>query len=280
MMQPLVVQGNTLPTMLYGTAWKELSTARLTHLAIQSGFRAIDTANQRKHYFEEAVGDGISQAIAEGLVSRSDLFLQTKFTHLGGQDHRVPYEPAADPGEQVEQSLLSSLQHLHLDHLDSYVLHGPSSRTGWNETDQQVWRSMESLQGSGKTRLLGVSNVGPDQLEALLAFAKTPPSFVQNRCFAAYGWDREIRQVCKQHGIVYQGFSLLTANAREMEGAHIQQLAARVDRTTAQVVFAFARQIGIWPMTGTTSPEHMAQDLSSFDLELSQADLDMLESFG
>ncbi|CAN0387848.1 unnamed protein product, partial [Phaeothamnion confervicola] len=265
---------------LYGTAWKEKDTARLTHLAIQNGFRAIDTANQRKHYFEEAVGDGIAQAISEGLVTRDELFLQTKFTHLGGQDHRVPYEPAADPGEQVEQSLASSLQHLQVEHLDSYVLHGPSSRTGWNETDQEVWRAMEALQASGKTRVLGVSNVGPDQLEALLAFAKTAPSFVQNRCFAAYGWDREVRTVCRHHGIVYQGFSLLTANSREIEGAHVQQLAERVGRTTAQVVFAFARQIGIWPMTGTSSPEHMTEDLAAFDFELSKADIDLLESFG
>lgn len=280
MQEPLVVQGIPLPTMLYGTAWKEKDTARLTHLALQNGFRAIDTANQRKHYFEEAVGDGIAQAIAEGLVSRSELFIQTKFTHLGGQDHRVPYEPAADPGEQVEQSLHSSLQHLQVDHLDSYVLHGPSSRTGWNETDREVWQAMEALQVAGKTRLLGVSNVGPDQLEALLEIAKVPPSFVQNRCFAAYGWDREVREVCQKHGIVYQGFSLLTANSREIEGAHIQQLAARVKRTAAQVVFAFARQIGIWPMTGTSSSEHMTEDLGSFDFELSQADLDMMESFG
>src|SRR3954468_23004187 len=101
-----------LPPLLYGTAWKEGNTQRLVELAIQQGFRGIDTANQRKHYDEAAVGRAIAKAIQSGLVRRDDLFLQTKYTFLAGQDQRLPYEPNAPIAAQVEQSLASSLEHL------------------------------------------------------------------------------------------------------------------------------------------------------------------------
>src|SRR3954471_9320575 len=97
-----------LPRFLYGTAWKEQETQGLVELAIEQGFRGIDTANQRRHYDEAAVGCGIAAAIARGTVTRDDLFLQTKFTFQRGQDHRLPYDPSAPIAVQVEQSVTSS----------------------------------------------------------------------------------------------------------------------------------------------------------------------------
>jgi diketogulonate reductase-like aldo/keto reductase len=82
------------PAFMYGTAWKEDRTASLTELALRAGFRGIDTANQRKHYFEAGVGEGLASGYRAGIVTRADLFLQTKFTYLRGQDHRLPYDPA------------------------------------------------------------------------------------------------------------------------------------------------------------------------------------------
>ena len=116
-----------IPDFLYGTAWKEDRTAALVELALQSGFRGIDTANQRRHYFEAGVGEGLAAAYRAGVVTRSDLFLQTKFTYRDGQDHRLPYDPQADLSTQVAQSMASSLEHLGTDYVDSFVLHGPAS---------------------------------------------------------------------------------------------------------------------------------------------------------
>src|SRR6202041_3461526 len=111
-----------VPDFLYGTAWKEDRTAALTELALRVGFRAIDTANQRKHYFEAGVGEGLAAAYRAG-ITRDELFLQTKFPYQRGQDHRLPYDPAAGLAVQVAQSLASSLEHLGTDHIDSFVLH-------------------------------------------------------------------------------------------------------------------------------------------------------------
>src|SRR5438128_3512854 len=101
-----------VPRFLYGTAWKEDRTQCLTELAVQQGFRGIDTANQRRHYHEAEVGRAVTASVASGRVARKDLFLQTKFTFRSGQDHRLPYDPEAPIATQVEQSFAGSLQHL------------------------------------------------------------------------------------------------------------------------------------------------------------------------
>jgi diketogulonate reductase-like aldo/keto reductase len=278
--KPLTGPDRRTPRFLYGTAWKEEETERLTQLALQSGFRGIDTANQRRHYYEVGVGAAIARALASGIVTREELFIQTKFTSVGGQDHRLPYDPKADPGRQVEQSFNSSLEHLGLETIDSYVLHGPSVRTGLASYDIEVWRAMEALCDAHRTRFLGISNVALDQLEALCAKAKRPPAFVQNRCYARTGWDREVRAFCHAHQIVYQGFSLLTANAKELSSPRFKRLVDRVGMTPAQVVFRFASQVGMLPLTGTTDPNHMREDLASHEFELSKDDLRLVEDIG
>src|SRR5689334_17727405 len=93
--QTLSIDGVRVPRFLYGTAWKEDETQRLTGLALRQGFRGIDTANQRRHYHEAAVGQAVAAAVASGLVARDALFLQTKFTFRPGQDDRLPYDPEA-----------------------------------------------------------------------------------------------------------------------------------------------------------------------------------------
>ncbi|HYI11406.1 MAG TPA: aldo/keto reductase [Thermoanaerobaculia bacterium] len=265
------------PPFLYGTAWKEDRTERLTRLALDAGFRGIDTANQRKHYFEAGVGAAVAGAIADGVVRRDELFLQTKFTYRDGQDHRLPYDPNADAATQVRQSFASSLEHLQVETIDSYVLHGPSRRRGLSEIDRAVWRTMEELHATGKTRSIGVSNIDLDQLDELCRNASEPPAFVQNRCYASTGWDAEVRALCRANGIVYQGFSLLTANAAELRNARFREIVKRAGKTPAQVVFRFAIQVGMLPLTGTTDPAHMREDLDVFDFELPDEDVRAIE---
>jgi len=265
------------PAFLYGTAWKEDRTAALTELALRAGFRGIDTANQRRHYFEAGVGEGLAAAYRAGTVTRADLFLQTKFTYQRGQDHRLPYNPAAALAVQVAQSLASSLEHLRTEYVDSFVLHGPSS-SEWTGSDAEVWEAMRRERDAGRTRLLGVSNVSLLHLERMEATHAEFPAFVQNRCFARLGWDREVRSFCGERKIVYQGFSLLTANPEVLRHPPFVDLAAKLNATPAQVVFSFARAIGILPLTGTTSANHMQQDLASLSLTLPQEVVRAIES--
>jgi diketogulonate reductase-like aldo/keto reductase len=263
---------------LYGTAWKEERTPALVELALRMGFRGIDTANQRRHYFEAGVGQGLAAAYRAGVAARDDLFLQTKFTYRPGQDHRLPYDAAASLSVQVAQSMASSLEHLGTDHVDSYVLHGPASGYGWTEADAEVWEAMKKERDAGRTRLLGVSNVSLRHLEQMADVDSEAPAFVQNRCYAHLGWDREVRLFCREREIVYQGFSLLTANAEVLRHPVIAGLAAQAKASPAQVVFAFARAVGMLPLTGTSDGEHMKQDLASAGMELSNEAVRAIEA--
>ncbi|MGC4089255.1 MAG: aldo/keto reductase [Polyangiaceae bacterium] len=271
------IQGVRVPAFLYGTAWKEERTRELTRTALQAGFRGIDTANQRRHYFEAAVGQALQDELGASVTSRDDVFLQTKFTYLRGQDERLPYDRNADVATQVAQSFASSLEHLGTTFVDSYLLHGPETSRGLSDSDQRVWRTLEGLHSTGKTRLIGVSNVSRSQLEQLFRFAQVKPAFVQNRCYARAGWDRDVRAFCNEHGVVYQGFSLLTANARELRSKPVEAIQKRLGATLPQVVFRFALELGMLPLTGTSSREHMHDDLSCFELGLNPDDVKTLE---
>ncbi len=264
------------PDFLYGTAWKEDRTPALTELAIRQGFRGIDTANQRRHYFEAGVGEGLAAVYRAGIVTRDDLFLQTKFTYVNGQDRRLPYDPSADLSTQVAQSMASSLEHLGTDHVDSYVLHGPASGRGWSQADAEVWTAMVKERDAGRARVLGVSNVSLRHLEAMVAHHGEVPAFVQNRCFARMGWDREVRAFCRANNITYQGFSLLTANPEVLQSPIVRGIAAQHKVTAAQVVFRFAQAAGMLPLTGTTDAAHMAQDLASREIVLTDEEVKLV----
>lgn len=259
----------TVPRFLYGTAWKEERTEPLVRAALRAGFRGFDTANQRKHYHEAGVG----AAIQSGLVERSELFLQTKFTFLRGQDHRLPYDPRAPIATQVAQSFASSLEHLGVETLDALLLHGPTMNVGIVDADWEAWRAMEALHDEGRVSRIGVSNVASEQLEALHAGARVKPSIVQNRTFTRPAADAAVREFCAKNVIAYEGFSLLTAIPHVVAHPSIGTIAARARRTPAEVVFAWCLARGMVVLTGTSSEEHMRQDLSVAELELSDEDL-------
>ena len=266
-----------IPSFMYGTAWKKDDTARLVKLAVAAGFTAIDTANQLIHYQEALVGEALLALKQEG-TPRDSFLLQTKFTSVNGQDQRTPYNAAADLTTQVNQSMDSSLAHLHTDYVDSYLLHGPHYRSGLSPEDWQIWQAMEELYRAGKTRMIGISNVSAEQLSLLCAKAAVKPMMVQNRCYAIQKWDNEVRKICAAHGIIYQGFSLLTANSNIMAKPPMQSIAKRLGTGVAQVIFRFAMQMGMLPLTGTTDAQHMKEDLQSEKLELSPEDLRVIET--
>ena len=265
------------PTFIYGTAWKEGATADLVQTAFKAGFKAIDTANQPKHYNEPLVGEALSNLINQG-TARNQIFLQTKFTLPGGQDHRIPYDINADLRTQIHQSFESSLKNLRSDYLDSYLFHGPHTGGSLIVEDWEVWRSLEEIYRSGKTKMIGVSNVNEEQLKLLVEKAKIKPMVVQNRCFANQDWDRNIREICRAHKIMYQGFSLLTANPFVLQNQKLVEIAKGLQRTPIQVIFRFSTRIGILPLTGTTQIKHMKEDLQIFDFEINQDELETIET--
>ena len=265
-----------VPRIIYGTAWKKAATAKLVSVAIQNGFRGIDTACQPRHYQEAGVGAAVAACLNEAL-SRRELYLQTKFTPLPGHDpQRIPYDPGAPLAQQVAQSFATSLRNLQTDYVDCLILHSPLP-----DQDQmtQVWDAMEQVFHSGGARQLGISNCYDlASLELLYQTAKVKPAVLQNRFYAQTGYDREIREFCRQQAIIYQSFWTLSANPRLLAHGSVAALAAKYARTPAQVLFRYLTQNDVVPLTGTTSVAHMREDLEIFEFQLTDAEIEAVSS--
>lgn len=254
--------------IIYGTAWKKERTKDLVVLAIKTGFRAIDTACQPKHYNEPMVGLGIK----ESGIPRPELFIQTKFTSLDGQDPKnIPYDPNAPLEKQVVQSIAISCKNLHTDYLDSYILHSPMRK--YSET-LKVWKVMEDYYNDGILKNLGISNCYDlSYLQALYKDVEIKPKFVQNRFYNETNYDKELRKWCDQQNILYQSFWTLTANPNLLNHPVIIQLAGKYQLTVEQLFFSYVSHMGIIPLTGTNNPLHMHLDLEAMNVELNGNDI-------
>ena len=265
-----------VPRIIYGTAWKKAATEKLVGLAIQNGFRGIDTACQPKHYEEAGVGAGVAASMKKGLT-RSDLYLQTKFTPLAGQDrNRIPYDPQARLPEQIAQSIAASLKNLQTDYLDCVLLHSPMPTMAQTLS---VWETLESFVDSGQIRQLGISNCYRlAELESLYRASRIKPAVLQNRFYADTHYDREMRIYCNRNQVIYQGFWTLSANPRLLAHKILTTLASQHSRTSAQILFRYLVGIGVVPLTGTRSEAHMRDDLAIFSFQLTDDELSAIDA--
>ena len=265
----LLLHGKQVPAFLYGTAWKKDKTADLVHQAVCSGFRGIDTAAQPKHYREDLVGEGIRRALSEDRISRDDLFIQTKFTSVNGQDpQKMPYNPAASVSEQVHTSIKSSLQNIRpsaenssseLTYLDCLVLHSPLPTMAQT---LEAWRAAETYVPHN-IRYLGISNVTLSILEQLYDSAKVKPAMVQNRFYHSTKFDFSIRTFCAERSIIYQSFWTLSANPKIVHGSEVGHVADTVGLTPYEAMYCLVLGLeNVVVLNGTTHARHMVDDLS------------------
>jgi diketogulonate reductase-like aldo/keto reductase len=259
-----------MPPIIYGTAWKKDRTADLVVKAIQSGFRGIDTACQPKHYNEPRVGTALHRLKDQG-IKREDLFLQTKFTPLSGQDlKQLPYDKNSPVEEQIAQSFETSIKNLQTEYVDSLILHSPMAP---HTLLMRAWKAMEKIQTVGGARQLGISNCyNIEVLKSLFADADVKPAVVQNRFYQETGYDVQLRDWCSHHGIIYQCFWTLTANPHILADNALRTMSRKFKKTEVQIFFRYLYQSGVVPLTGTTSEQHMIEDLSIFDFELPAED--------
>lgn len=261
-----------MPPIIYGTAWKKERTESLVIQAVRAGFRGIDTACQPKHYHEPGAGAAIAACLRDGVVSREHLYVQTKFTPLSGQDpQRVPYDVDAPLRDQVAQSFTVSLRNLQTSYLDALVLHSPLRR---DEQTLEAWQAMETLVDTGGVKRLGISNCYDlKTLESLYRSSRVKPTVIQNRFYAESDYDIDIREFCTKHGMAYQSFWTLTANPHLLADETVRLLSLKYQRSPAQILFRYLAHVGVTPLTGTTSAQHMHEDLSVFAFELSAVEI-------
>ena len=139
---------------------------------------------------------------------------------------------------------------------------------------------MEDAVDEGLVGLLGISNVSVDQLDALLGRARIRPVFVQNRCLARASWDAEVRALCHTQSVIYQAFSLLAGNRQVLLKPRVVEIARHHNKTVPQVVFRFAVQLGMLPLTGTTDGAHMRHNLDILDFTLTHDETETMLALG
>jgi diketogulonate reductase-like aldo/keto reductase len=138
---------------------------------------------------------------------------------------------------------------------------------------------MEAIYDRGEAKQLGISNCyDPALFQRLYQEARVKPSVLQNRFYADTGYDKELRAFCRERSIAYQSFWTLTANPHLLRSRVVQDLARKHQRSAEQILFRFLTQIGIVPLTGTTSDQHMQDDLSIFDFTIEAEFLPSLEA--
>jgi diketogulonate reductase-like aldo/keto reductase len=262
-----------IPAFIYGTAWKKDATADLVYQALDAGFTGVDTANQPKHYQESLVGSGIRKALQEGKVKRGNLYLQTKFTSVAGQDpDNIPYDPKDPLSKQVQESVKSSLQHLRSEgdefedvegsYIDTLVLHSPMATIA--ET-MEVWEALESFVPE-KIRNLGISNCNLFTLMDVYERANIKPAIVQNRFYPATKFDIGLRNFCRKKSIIYQSFWTLTANPSLVWSAEVGQLANQMGISTQAALYCFVLGLGnTVVLNGTKKDSRMRADLKAVE---------------
>ncbi|KAK7692408.1 hypothetical protein QCA50_004033 [Cerrena zonata] len=263
--------------IIYGTAWKKERTTALVVSAVLNGFRAIDTACQPKHYREDLVGEALGILQDKHRIKREDLFIQTKFTPIGGQDKTqpLPYDPSNRLETQINTSFQKSLENLRTTYLDSLLLHSPLNTLAQTVT---AWKTLMALQDSGKVKFIGVSNTyDVAVLETLERIGGRRVQIVQNRWFEGNQWDKEVLEYCRKNDVQYQSFWTLTGSPNLLAHPELQSFAKRKGLTTAQVLYRLAQSRGVTPISGTTQETHMQHDIAAEDIKLDGADTSVFD---
>lgn len=267
--------GIWIPKIIYGTAWKKEKTAALVIKAVKNGFRGIDTACQPKHYFEPGVGQALKELEKVG-IAREQIFLQTKFTPITSQDpDNIPYDPNDSLQKQVMKSFAVSKENLGTNFIDSFILHSPLNT---HHETMDAWNAMEEIYHQSGVKQLGISNCYDiEEVQQLYNDATVKPTFLQNRFYKETNFDKDLRLFCTKNNIIYQSFWTLTANPTLLQSSVINEIASSNNKTPAQILFRYLTQVGVVPLTGTTSDIHMVQDLAIFTFELSEDDINKID---
>ncbi len=253
--------GNKLPIQGFGTLQMKdpVVCENCIYEAIKAGVRMIDTAPA---YFNEgAVGRGIQRAIADGLVTREELFLITK---LWIQD---------TPKELVRAAAEDSMRKLQVDYLDLYLIHQPYGAY------LESWPVMELLVKEGLLRNIGVCNFSETKLKELLAIAAIPPAVNQIEIHP-YFLHKELREYMKTQDIAPMAWGPLFEGQRDIfQTPAFLKIGAKYGKSAAQVILRWHLQNGFIAIPKTVHPEYMKENLDILDFELTGEEMQVMEGF-
>lgn len=264
---PLNNKSGAMPALGFGTLIPDAPvTLTATRDALEAGFRHFDCAERYRN--ESEVGTALEAGLAAGWIPREEIFMTTK---LWNTNHRP---------ERVEPAFEASLDRLKLKYLDLYLIHTPFAFQPGDDQDPRdqngnviydsgvtladTWRAMETLVDRGKCRAIGLSDVGLKELVPIYESARIKPAAVQVESHP-YLPETELLEFCKEKGIVLLAFAPLGHGIKPglLEDPVILSIAARVGKTAAQVLLAWAVQRGTALLT---TPKTAARARENFDI--------------
>ena len=264
---PLSYGVGQIPVLGFGTLIPDAAaTIAATRAALEAGFRHFDCAERYRN--EREVGEALQAGLAAAGIAREDIFVTTK---LWNSNHRP---------KRVEPAFEASLDRLRLEYLDLYLIHTPFAFQPGDEQDPRdqngnviyddgvtlfdTWRAMESLVDRGRCRAIGLSDIGLNELLPIYESARIKPAVVQVESHP-YLPETELLEFCKEKGIVLLAFAPLGHGMRPglLEDPVISAIAARVGKTPAQVLLAWAVQRGTALLT---TPKSAARAKENFDI--------------
>jgi diketogulonate reductase-like aldo/keto reductase len=260
----LLSNGSFIPALGFGTLIPDLNDTESAVLtAVEVGFRQFDCAERYRN--ENAIGEAIRRVLTEGKVRREDLFIATK---LWNSNHRP---------ERVRPAFEASLGRLQLDYVDLYLMHTPFAFKPGDDQDPRdekgnviydegvtlldTWQAMESLVDGGRCKAVGLSDVSAAVLQEVYDAARIKPAVVQVESHP-YLQQSDLLDYCKSHGIVLQAFAALGHNMapKLIDDPVITAIARRENKTSAQVVLAWAVQRGTALLTTSTNPNYIREN--------------------
>lgn len=224
--------------------------------ALQDGYRLIDTAAAYNN--EEGVGAGIARAIADGIVSREDIFVTTKLW----------------PTSYNMDGVDSALERLGLDYIDLLLLHQPMG-------DYVAgWKALQQALADGKVRAIGLSNFYGDDFTTVMNNATVPPALLQVETHLL-NQQNSTMKLLDPYGIVLEAWYPLGGKGhteRFFSIPAVQELAAKYDKTPAQIIIRWHLQENHICIPGSSNADHILENISSFDFELEDADIETLNA--
>ena len=222
------------------------------YIAIKNGYRLIDTA---EYYGDEVgVGKGVRKAISEGIVKREDIFVTSKI--YASTDHNKAIE--------------KSLNNLDLDYIDLLLIHQP----GFD--DKGLYQTMEKYYKEGKLKAIGISNYyTKEAIDEVLSYAEIVPAVIQNENHIYYQ-NTELQEYVKQYGIIIESWYPFGGRGHTDENFNnetIVKIAKKYNKTSAQIILRWQLQAGYIAIPGSKNPDHIKENISIFDFELSDEDM-------
>jgi diketogulonate reductase-like aldo/keto reductase len=261
---PLAGGSSAMPALGFGTLILDsLATEQATKTALEVGFRHLDCSERYRN--EDAVGKAMQDVFKAGGIRREDVFVTTK---LWNNNHRP---------ERTLPALEASLRRLQLDYVDCYLIHTPFAFRPGDEQDPrdeqgqvvydtgvtltETWQALERLVDDGRCNSIGLSNIGMDRLQEIVAIARIKPAVVEVESHP-YLPEWELLEFCRQQRIVVLAFAALghAIEPRVTEDPIITAIARRVHKTPAQVILAWAVQRGTALLTTSISPRHIQEN--------------------